>query len=70
VNSALRRLPGSPVFEYVFECGMAASYSLISCLNSPKCLAKSNNENEGYLSISVRGESTGSYSDGNELYYT
>lgn len=66
MNSALRRSPGSPVFEHVFECGMAASCSLTSCLNSPECLAKSDDENEGYLGVGMRGESTGSYSDGNE----
>jgi hypothetical protein len=70
VNSALRRLPGSPAFKHVFECGMAASCSLISCPNSPECSAKSNNGEQGisWYGI-VRGESTGSYSNSNKPYH-
>jgi hypothetical protein len=68
VNSALRYSPGSLVFGHVFECGMIA-YNLTSCLNSPECSVKSDDENEGYLSVGVRGENTRSYSDGNELHH-
>lgn len=31
--SASRRSPGSPAFEHVFECGIAASCILTSCSN-------------------------------------
>jgi hypothetical protein len=71
VNSALRRSPGSPAFERVFECGMAASCSLTSCSNSLECSAKSDDGERGISWCGmVRGESTGSYSDGNELHHT
>jgi hypothetical protein len=70
VNSALRRSPGSPAFEYIFECGMAASCSLTSCSNSPECSAKSDGGERGISWCGmVRGERTGSYSDGNELHH-
>jgi hypothetical protein len=69
VNLVLYYLLSSLIFEYVFEYSIAASYSLISYLNSSKYSAKSDNENEGYLSVGMRRESTGSYSNSNELYH-
>jgi hypothetical protein len=70
VNSALRRSPGLPAFEHIFECGMAASCSLTSCSNSPECSAKGDDGERGISWYGmVRGESTGSYSDGNELHH-
>jgi hypothetical protein len=71
VNSTLRRLPGLPAFKYVFECGIAAFCSLTSYLNSPKCLAKSDDKERGIFWCGmVRGENIGSYSDSNKLRHT
>ena len=50
---------------------MAAFCSLIFFLKSPECLAQSNDKKEeiSWCEI-ISKKNTGSYSDGNKLYYT
>jgi hypothetical protein len=67
---ALYYLPGSLIFKYVFKCDIAASYSLIFYLNSPKYLAKNNNRERGISWYRIiREESIESYNNNNKLYY-